>query len=120
MDPFGMPPPQIVQDFCKIKKLSYNHKDIQSIVNSACGYYCLAFLHYINSFQHRTKDLYTDAEHFTDLFEDLAVSKDHLKNEFILKHFFQSSDPSKRISIEVDNVDPTTIISEDEDYKKSL
>jgi hypothetical protein len=118
-DSFGCPPPLIIEQFCKIK-LAYNHKDIQSIMNSACGWYCMAFLHYINAFQHRTKDLYSDAEHFTDLFEDLSTSSENLKNEFILKHFFQSSDPSKRISIEVDGVDTKTIISEDEDYKKTL
>jgi hypothetical protein len=36
-----------------------------------------------------------------DLFDDLAVSRDHLKNEWILKQFFQSSDKSKRKEAEV-------------------
>jgi hypothetical protein len=101
--------------------MPYNKKDIQSLMNSACGYYCLAFLHYINAYKSRTKDLYSDAEHFTDLFDDLNTSKDHLKNEFILKHFFQSSDVQKRRPIEVgggvtENIN--SIITEDDDYKK--
>ena len=68
-------------------KLPYNTKDIQSLMNSVCGWYCLAFLHYINAYDKRSKDLYTDCEDFTDLFDDLNKSCDHLKNENILKHF---------------------------------
>jgi len=45
--------------------------------------------------------LYSDCEAFVDLFEDLAVSKDHLKNEWILKQFFQSEDKSKRNKTEI-------------------
>jgi hypothetical protein len=35
------------------------------------------------------------------LFDDLNKSKDHLKNEFILKHFFRSADPTLRKPINV-------------------
>lgn len=114
-DSFGQPPPKEVEDFCKIK-LAYNTKDIQSLMNSACGWYCLAFLHFINSSQYRSGNIYQDCEAFTDLFEDLNVSTNHLKNEFILKHFFRSSDHSKRRPIEVGNgiADANTIISQDE------
>ena len=122
MDSFGEDCPQIVKKFCGMD-LPYNHKDIQSLMNSACGWYCLAFLHYINAYEHRTKDLMTDSEHFTDLFDDLNTSKEHLKNEYILKHFFQSSDASRRRPIEIggkgmkgENVNE--IISQDEDYKR--
>ena len=51
-DSFGMPPPQVVEDFVG-EKLPYCEKDIQSLMNSDCGWYCLAFLHYINSSEHR-------------------------------------------------------------------
>lgn len=113
-DSFGQPPPVAVLEFCKVGHLPYNTKDIQSLMNSACGWYCLAFLHYINVYEHRTKDLYTDCEDFTDLFEDLSKSTDHLKNEWILKHFFRSADPARRKPIEVGEgwnkpADPRTI-----------
>lgn len=118
-DSFGQPPPQVVKDFCKID-MPYQNKDIQSLMNGACGWYCLAFLHYINAFEQRTKDLYSDCEHFTDLFDDLNVEKNHLKNEYILKHFFRSADESKRIPISVggDIVNPNTIITQDDDYSR--
>lgn len=127
-DSFGQGPPQIVDKFIG-GTLPHSNKDIQSLMNSACGWYCLAFLHYINSYDNRTKDLYTDAHHFLELFEDLEKTTDntsHLKNEWILKHFFRSSDPKKRKPIEINgiipsgkgNQNPDRIITTDEDYKK--
>ena len=121
-DSFGQPPPQIVDKFVGFK-LPYNIKDVQSLMNSACGWYCLALLHFINAYEGRTRDLYTDCENFTDLFDDLNHSCDHLKNEYILKHFFRSADESKRVPIEVAGgnfgavSNPDTIITEDEDQK---
>jgi hypothetical protein len=99
-DSFGQPPPQIVEDFVG-GKIPYNTKDIQSLMNSACGWYCLAFLHWINSSELRSGHLYTDCETFTGMFDDLNESKDHLKNEWVLKHFFRSSDPKLRKPVEV-------------------
>ena len=120
-DSFGMPPPQIVEDFCG-GKVPYQNKDIQSLMNSACGWYCLAFLHYINAYAGRSKHLYSDCENFTDMFDDLNKSTDHLKNEWILKHFFRSADPAKRKPVEIDGIvggaNPDTIITENDDYKK--
>jgi hypothetical protein len=140
-DPFGQPPPQIVQKFSGLGHLPYNTKDIQSLMNSACGWYCLAWGHYINSYQGRTKHLYTDCEDFTDMFEDLSKSCEHHKNEFILKHFFRSNDKEVRDKnpIEVFKkgdfkpveggrsvrpleqvADPNTIDGEDDDRKRHL
>lgn len=125
-DSFGMPPPEIVEKFVGMK-LPYPTKDIQSLMNSACGWYCLAFLHTINSWEGRSGDLYTDAGFFTDLFEDLNHSTEHLKNEWILKHFFRSKDPEKRKPVEINGMsvghqepNPDIIITEDDDYKKRL
>jgi hypothetical protein len=60
-DPFGQPPPEIVKKFTNINKIPYCEKDIQSITNGACGWFCLAFGHYINALKMRTRDLYTNA-----------------------------------------------------------
>jgi hypothetical protein len=103
-DSYGAGPPEIVKkrvmDNFKLC-LPHNKKDIQSLLNEACGWYCLAFLHFINEFPQRTKNLYWDTEAFLSLFEDLNESIDFKKNEYILKLFFQSSDPSERKPIEV-------------------
>jgi len=119
-DSYGMPQPKIVNKFCKMD-LPSNDKDIQSLMNSACGWYCLALLHYINASQHRTAHLWTDLKNFIDMFDDLEKSNDHLKNEWILKHFFRSADPSKRTPVEVGttpNTNPNNIINQDDDLRK--
>lgn len=118
-DSFGMPQPQIVNKFCKMD-LPSNSKDIQSLMNSACGWYCLALLHYINSSQYRTQHLWTDLKNFIDMFDDLEKSSNHIKNEWVLKNFFRSSDPNKRTPVEVGyspNQDPKNIINQDDDIK---
>jgi hypothetical protein len=101
-DSFGAPQPDTITDFVG-GIMPHNDKDVQSLMNEACGWYCLAFLHYINAYDGKTGDLYTDANHFIALFDDLNKSKDHLKNEFILKHFFRSADPKLRKPVSVGN-----------------
>ena len=103
-DSYGIAPPEIVKEriMSNFKMtIPYNTKDIQSLMNEACGWYCLAFLHFINAYQNRRKQLYWDVEEFLSLFEDLNTSVDFKKNEYILKMFFQSEDESKRKPIEV-------------------
>jgi hypothetical protein len=121
-DSFGIAPPEIVQKFTGLK-LPYSTKDIQSLMNSACGWYCLAFGHWINSSIYRSKDLYTDCASFLDMFDDLAIEQSHLKNEWVLKHFFRSTDPSKRTPVELGGVlpaDPSSISSENNPEKTTL
>ena len=98
-DSYGMPPPIAIKKYvekCSDKHLNFTNRDIQSLMGNACGYFCLAFLHFINQFPHRSKDLYKDTDTFLTLFDDLGVSADFKKNEYILRLFFQSEDPSKR------------------------
>ena len=104
-DSFGSPAPtEILETFKRTtgqSHMPHNTKDIQSLMSNACGWYCCAFLHFINNFSHRTKDLYDDTENFLDFFDDLNKSVDFKKNEFILKHFFQPKDKNLRKEIEV-------------------
>ncbi|NBO36659.1 hypothetical protein EBU91_03890 [bacterium] len=113
-DAYGMPPPEIVKEkimkFCK-QKVPFNTKDIQSLMANACGWYCCAYLHYINNFSHRTGDIYLDTEQFLEYFEDLNKSTNFLKNEYVLKMFFQSEDPKLRK--EITTIADTETITED-------
>ena len=80
---------------------------------------------FINSWEGRSGDLYTDAGAYTDMFEDLNKSCDHLKNEFILKHFFRAKDPEKRTPVEIKGIsvkenkepDPESIWKENDNIK---
>ena len=104
MDSYGTIYPEAVKQFIG-KDIPYTTKDIQSLMGNACGFFCLAFLHYINAYGDRTRNVYEDTEDFLELFEDLNTSVDWKQNEYVLKMFFQSSDPNKRKPIEVfDNV----------------
>lgn len=99
-DSYGVGAPKEVEEFAGMK-MPYQSKDLQSIVQEICGYYCLALLHFVNASPFRSGHLYSDCEAFIELFDDLNKSADHLKNEWILKQFFQSRDPSKRMKVEV-------------------
>ena len=52
-DPYGAPPSEnikkAVKETTKTQGLPYTEKDIQSLMNNACGFYCLALGHFINS-----------------------------------------------------------------------
>lgn len=103
-DSFGIGAPELVKKRIKSNfgiETPHTNKDIQSLMSDACGYYCLAFLHFINECPHRSRHLHTDANTFMSMFDDLNKSVDWKKNEWILKHFFQSKDPTKRRAVDV-------------------
>jgi len=103
-DPYGQPPSEAIKKAVQQSfnlYLPYTKKDIQSLMNNACGFYCLALGHFINKCPLRTGHFYNDVEEFIDMFDDLNTSVDWKKNEYILKMFFQSEDPSKRTDIDV-------------------
>lgn len=110
-DPYGAPPSanikKAVEETTKTKGLPYTEKDVQSLMNNACGWYCLALGHFVNASNFRSGRLYNDVDCFLEMFDDLNKSIDFKKNEYILKHFFRSEDPSLRKEIDV-------ITSEDE------
>lgn len=112
-DSYGIGPPEKIKEeimkFCK-KKVPYSTKDVQSLMSNACGWYCCAFLHFINNFPSRTGCIYDDTELFLSYFDDLNKSTDFLKNEFMLKQFFQPKDPKLRREITtMADIDPNDI-----------
>ena len=119
-DPYGAGKPQDVKKAVERtigKNCPETTKDVQSLMNNACGYYVCAFLHFINSSDARSKDLYFDVSQFLGMFDDLNKSVDFKKNEYILKHFFRSSDPQQRRAIDVD-LDP--IVEGDDDNNPDI
>jgi len=104
-DPYGAPPPEnvksIVKKMTNMKYVPYSTKDIQSLMNNACGWYCCAFAYWINHPKYKGSNIYESTDMFLGLFDDLNESIDWKKNEYILKHFFRSSDPKLRKSVDV-------------------
>ncbi len=90
-DSYGVSPPENLKKIIKAKygkKINYLTKNVQSLMSDCCGWFCLAYLHFINAFYNRTGDLFSDSAIFLDLFEDLDLSVDFKKNEHMLKLFF--------------------------------
>ena len=115
-DPYGAPPVESAKKFVKDncgKYLPYTKKDVQSLMSNACGWFCTAFGHFINACEIRSKNLYQDVEHFLEFFDDLNISMDFKKNEYILKMFFQPKDPALRKAIDVIG-NTSKIIDDDE------
>lgn len=109
-DSTNCPPPEIVKKiFLKTIKdydikqtnINYCKKNIQSVMADCCGWFCCAFLHYINAYENRTNNLYNDTEDFLNLFDDLDKSIDWKKNEYILKLFFQPKEKELRKDVNV-------------------
>lgn len=103
-DSYGFPPPEYIKKIVKQKfgvSLWHPTKDIQSIVNNACGFYQLALAHLLHDRRMANGSLKQVTQEFLSLFEDLNESNDYKKNEFILKHFFQATNPELRKQNEI-------------------
>lgn len=84
-DSYGVVPPQMLEDMilCHTTGLDgeqhgfycYNTKEIQAINSSSCGYYCCAFLKWMD----KQKNKFKAFEDFKNLFSDK-----YLKNEEVL------------------------------------
>lgn len=131
-DSFGIPEPKEITEFVKghfPHQLPYNNKDIQCQLNNACGWYCLAILHFIFACPYAGSDLYSSVETFLSMFKNLYDEPQEWKyNEWVLKHFFQSTNEDDRkrnpinvfeglkfIPTDTGNIaNPETITSQDE------
>ena len=102
-DSYGKPPPKVVKQRVKENfdiETHYPTKDVQSLVNNACGFYVLAWGHFINDPRFKSGgSLEDDTLFFLHPFVDLNKSNDFQQNEYILKHFFQAKDPNLRKEI---------------------
>jgi hypothetical protein len=78
-DSYGVVPPQMLEDLImrgsKDGLYLYNTKEIQAINSSSCGFYCVAFLKWMD----QAKQKYKAFKDFQDLFSDK-----YLKNEEVL------------------------------------
>lgn len=103
-DSMGQPPSEEIKKIIKKqfnKYVNYSTKNVQSIVADTCGYWVLAWLHWINNKKFSTKNIFIDTEGFLEFFDDLNHITDHSKNEFMLKQFFLAKDTNRRMVIDV-------------------
>ena len=121
-DSYGVAPPTEVLDFVGVKHVPYNTKCIQSLMGEICGFYALAFLYFINKFEHRSGHIYHDCETYSDLFNDLNTSSEFKANELMLKSFFQSSNAEYRRThpVEVFEKDSFRVITQEGQGSKNV
>ena len=62
-DSYGFVPPIEVE--IKIKPYIYNDIDIQSYSSTACGFYCIAFIIYMNSQKNKLRGFNAFVQHFS-------------------------------------------------------
>jgi len=62
-DPYGFVPPIEVEP--KIKPYIYNDIDIQSYLSTACGFFCIDFIIYMNSQKNKLEGFNAFIQHFS-------------------------------------------------------
>lgn len=106
-DSYGFGPPEYIKKIVKQKygiPMYYPKKDIQSLVNNACGYFQLAFAHLLHDRRMANGTLKEISDLFQDMFLDLNKDHDFKRNEWVLAHFFQSTDPKVRKAVPLPEV----------------
>jgi hypothetical protein len=104
-DSYGEKEPNEIKNLLKSNqyKIAHTTKNIQSLMSNLCGYFCLGFIYFLTVSKHRTKNIINDASIFLDLFEDLDITNDIYKNEFILSLFFTDK-KSKTLLFDNNNI----------------
>lgn len=86
MDPFGVKYPKEIENYCKGYNLIYNETQIQDIKQECCGYYCIAFLHYMMHNVNKTKNHDYFLNRFVSLFNNLTFGS----NDNVLQNYFRT------------------------------
>jgi hypothetical protein len=104
-DSYGLEPPKEIKHLLKSNqyKIGNTKKNIQSLMSNLCGFFCLAFIYFLNVSKFRTKNIIYDASIFIDLFEDLDKVNDVFKNEYVLSLFFTDK-KSKELLFKNNNI----------------
>ena len=97
-DSFGCVPPQNVISFVKQKpniKFGYNNFIIQDSESEKCGFYCIAFLLFLN--RSKNKDIYKATNDFIELFKDNTLENDEILKKYLLKNLNTNSNKIKKL-----------------------
>jgi hypothetical protein len=97
-DSFGCVPPQNVIDFVKQRKnirFGFNNFIIQDLESEKCGFYCIAFLLFLN--RSKNKDIYKATNDFIELFKDNTLENDEILKKYLLKNLNTNSNKIKKL-----------------------
>ena len=83
-DPFAMKPPNSVIKYCENIDLVINRDTIQKINQQCCGWYCIAFLHYMT--KQKNNNLGYNLMMFNEPFDlDNTSNNDNILQEYFRK-----------------------------------
>ena len=97
-DSFGCVPPQNVIDFVKQRKnikLGYNNFIMQDLESEKCGFYCIAFLLFLN--QSNKQDIYKATNDFIKMFHNDTLENDEILKDYLVKNLNTNSNESNKI-----------------------
>lgn len=77
-DSFGFVPPIEIEN--NIKPYIYNHKDIQDYNSKACGWYCLAFIKFLNDKNNKEIAF----KEFLNLFKNNVKENDDILKKYLM------------------------------------
>jgi hypothetical protein len=76
-DSFGFKPPEDIE--ARVGKYIYNSFQIQDIQSSSCGYYCIAFIKFLNKMKDKEKAFNI----FVNLFKTNKLANEKVLNELL-------------------------------------
>lgn len=76
-DAYGFPPPDDIE--LLLPEYEYNMFDIQNINSSSCGFYCIAFLKFMNS----KKDKESAFKAFLNLFKRNTIQNENILDDIL-------------------------------------
>ena len=80
-DSFGFVPPEEIENI--IIPYNHNNKDIQDYDSDACGYYCIAFINFLNDKQNKEMAF----NEFIHLFKKKTTDNDNILEEYLSCEF---------------------------------
>ena len=96
-DSFRCVPPQNVIDFVKQTniKLGYNNFIIQDLEYEKCGFYCIAFLLFLN--RSKNKDIYKATNDFIKMFHNDTLENDEILKTYLVRNLNTNSNRIKKL-----------------------
>lgn len=77
-DSFGAPPPIEIERLKLFKPIAYNVSQIQDLNSSACGYYCIAFIEWLDDDKPYINFIYKFDQDFAD--DDAGINNEQILN----------------------------------------
>jgi len=96
-DSFGLHPPNSIQSYLnKHTRIWYwSKRQIQDIQATTCGYYCLAFLRYMDEAHQKGTSMKQSFQEFVNMFDDDTMRNNSILLKYLRAEFYEEFDEEK-------------------------